>query len=286
MDKFREQVRKFLLDIPRTSQGHGCAHALSINKDNRRCTINGVICHAQFNTKIVTNPVSIGSGFLPSEAQLPILMRFWDWVTSDRSPWRLLVKDIELVRRDNDLPVGFIFSDKVVKELPFDFLKNFCILMRICTEKYSQLVIWDKLVNSGIEESDAFYLCGSLLNNTHGYSLNTFNLQGAHWPLTDFIGSYDKKEKFLDFEAYRTGKIHTNNSEINNPYKPLKYDQINGFFEQRKKSNRKNPFNLILFCKKKETKGRFTSVFYYELDDIIDGFYKWQAEEGIARDKT
>ncbi len=264
----KEEVRKFLSSLENVS-GSGFAYWKYIGEITSES--RGSVCHSGLSGK--KTPLSLGSGFLPTKKQLPVAERFWEWVTDkDKSPWRVLMQNgIELVRGTNGLPVGWILPKKTLLETPFTFQKNFAILTRVFTEKHENFEFWYLLVNKGVREDDALYLC-SCLRYQDGKTTIQNQLLGSHWPLSDYVG-YDIHSVFTNFDwkAYRSGNI--------NPVSQYAGLRINGHFCQTKENNYKQfdpikiPYTL--------SKGAFSQVKEYDLDVILDEFYKWQDEEGI-----
>lgn len=268
-----EKVRSFLKGLPEINRGNGHAYGMVIG--DRTCTVRAGPCHSMFNS--VPNPKSLGSGFRPKQEQMPLAERFWQWVTDpDKSPWKkLMLNGIEQVLAGNSLPNGFILPEKTLKETPFNFQKNFCILMRVFTEKYDCFEIWNTLLDKGLPETEAFYLCSTLMSgNPAGYTTATSqHLSGGHWPLTDGA-TYYSTTKWLDFDKFRSGDIKLEERSGT--------EKINGFFQLTSKNKRLSRFNPGSWAKPIITQGSFSRSTYFELDDIIDGFYKWQDKEGIT----
>lgn len=292
----QEEVRKFLLGLVDLRPGIGVrACGMNIGKNNVSTVRNGG-CHASFRS--VPNPIAIGGGFFPQAGQMEIAQKFWDFVTDKkRSPWKVLMQNgIELViHPDDKLPVGWILPYETVKNTPFLFQKNFAILTRVFTEKHKQFIIWDKLLKKGVDPADALYLCGLLfpVANTEGFSYNNSNLSGAHWPLTDYYyahknadGTVDKAfavtNKKIDFKALRSGDIIDNDSlSVSKGYGiGTVRDNINGYFQELVPSERE-VFDVTNYCEMKKSGGSFSQVAYYDIDDVVDGFYRWQDQEGI-----
>lgn len=279
-------VRSFIKNFTH-KRGTNYAYAMIVG--DTTIIVTGGACHSMFRE--VVNPVVLGSGFYPSKDQMEIAKKLWDWVTDIKtSPWKkLMVNGIELVNGSDDLPNGFILPQETLRSTPFNFQKNFCILMRVFTEKYPQFIIWDELVSKGMDKADALYLCGAIVKTGSGYATNTEALSGAHWPLTDG-STYYSKNVAIDFNALRTGEVHFENKEMKIPTSDrwfseqmrFKYEPINGYFQSRKKESRVR-FNPISFCKQRKLQGKFIQSMYYDLDDIINGFYIWQKKEGLLR---
>lgn len=290
----QDQVRKFLLGLIDLRKAVGVkACAMILNEASGVSTVRNGGCHASFGS--ILNPIVTGGGFMPTAEMMDIAEKFWAFITDkEKSPWKMLMQNgIELViHPDDGLPIGWILPYETVKNTPFYLQKNFCILTRVFTEKHKQFIIWDKLVKKGVPPADAFYLCSLMMPTTvpDGFAANNQNLSGAHWPLTDYFYEYPKNQgythpttnKKLDFKAYRSGEL------IDNDQQPgtkgygngTVRDQINGYFQEVTPSDRE-VFNLEKYCTLKTSGGSFSQLKYYEIDDVIDGFYKWQDQEGI-----
>lgn len=292
----QEEVRRFLLGLIDLRPGPGVkACGMNVGKGYVSTVRNGG-CHASFGP--VTDPIAIGGGFLPKAEQMEIAQKFWGFITDkEKSPWKMLMQNgIELVTHPNDnLPVGWILPYETVKNTPFLLQKNFAILTRVFTEKHSNFIAWNKLLKKGVNPADALYLCGLLfpVAQTEGFSYNSSNLTGAHWPLTDYYYTYKKPDgtinlaypttnKKIDFKAFRSGNIIDNDkAQGSKGYgNGTNRDLINGYFQELVPSDRE-VFNLASYCDMKESGGSFSKTSYYELDDIVDGFYRWQDQEGI-----
>lgn len=279
-----DKVRSFLKEIAKDRANKNYhAYAYLISENSKRI-IRAHACHAGLTE--LKNPIVLGSGFLPTEDQMEVADKYWRWVTDpDISPWKaLMTNGIELVIGDDKLPVGWILPEKTLRETPFYFQKNFCIATRVFTEKYEHHKIWAKLVDKKMHPGDAYYLASMLdpINKTKanpGYTLSMCaNLSGSHWPISDiqyqlYGPSPKRKQKAFNFRMFKTGdynKEHKANDGL---------CTINGYF-QSFTENMRNSFNL-LNCKQSVMKGSFSQTNYYELNDIIDEFYKWQDVEGV-----
>lgn len=283
-----EKVRDFLKGLYDLRPGQG-VRACGMNKGlNKVSTVRSAGCHAQLNA--VPSPIILGGGFFPKESEMRIAEKFWAWVTDkDNSPWKKLMQNgIELVYSDIDkLPVGWILPYETISKTPFQFQKNFCVLTRVFTEKHQNFIVWDELVSTGMKETDAFYLASSLRKEKKGYSVcNSQNLGGAHWPITDweYIDTYSKRttSKRLDFKAFRSGEIIDNDSlpDAKGWSSSFSRELINGYFQEIVPSKR-TIFDIRKNCEIVTQKGKFSSQSHYELDNIIDSFYKWQNQEGL-----
>lgn len=290
------QVRNFLLGLIDLRPGSGvraCAMNVGGSPGGVSTVRNGG-CHAMLGS--VKNPVCIGGGFMPKAEQMEQAQKFWAWITDkDKSPWKMLMQNgIELViHPDDNLPIGWILPYETVKSTPFLLQKNFCILTRVFTEKPDNFVIWEKLLNKGLTPDDALYLASFLTKTKveNGYTYNGSNMTGAHWPLTDYqyirspnqrgsIYGHDTFKK-MDFHAYRTGKLIDNDAQPGpKGFGDKARDAINGYFQEITPSDREI-FDLTKYCQEKTSGGSFSALKFYDLDEIIDGFYRWQDQEGI-----
>lgn len=279
-----KKVLDFLLKISPGSQGEANAYSKIVG-DTENIVSNGP-CHAQMLE--VNNPVCLGGGFAPSEEMMPVAKKVWEWATSDKSPWKCLMKNgIELVEKDG-LYKGWILPEKTLRETPFNLHKNFCIFTRVISEKFNRFKTWDNYVSLGVDPTDAFYLCSmSWLNDkqvTAGGDIN-----GGHWPLTDYTNEYNKVPAkhstltLLDWKAYRTGELDFTryNPRDNKTYKGYLRPLVNGYFMHPVPVDYK-PFKLTKLPMT-PVKGRFSSAAYYEVNDVLDEFYKWQDSEGILK---
>lgn len=281
-----EKVRDFILGLQDLRRPPGVRASAMIQGLYNTSTVRNSGCHAQL--KEVDYPIVIGGGFFPKETEMEIAGKFWNWITDkEKSPWKKLMQNgIELVISPVDnLPLGWILPHETVSTTPFLFQKNFCILTRVFTEKYPCFEAWDKLLKRGLSPADAFYLCSFLQPAGPGYAYTQNNTGGAHWPITDYFYKYYDNpgtSKKLDFKAFRSGEIIDNDKTSgtkgfgSGTYR----ESINGYFQELKASDR-SIFDFTQYCQLKTAGGSFSSKSFYELDDIIDGFYRWQDQEGI-----
>lgn len=267
-----EEVRKFLLSLSSAGSTSSYWKYVSDKPSEGR----GQACHAYLYEG--KKPLALGSGFLPTKGQLPVAMRLWEWVTDkDKSPWRILMQNgIELVISEkSELPVGWILPKETLENTPFTFQKNFCILTRVLTEKYDNFKFWNTLVEKGVREDDALYLASCLIQSKQGRISTLVQLGGGHWPLTDSRGYSNEAMKDscqFDWKAFRSGNI--NPSRGHGPYAV-----INGHFCQNERTD------YMMFdpgtIPYKNSGGRFSQIKEYDLDTILDEFYKWQDNEGV-----
>ena len=295
---FEKKLQNFIDKLP---PYWSLANSLWVTDTNEN-SVRGGACHATM-TKPSGKSKYLFGGFTPYDAsKTDLTMRVWDWMSDpNKSPWRKLLRDgVELAYRTEDkVLVGWVIQGPILDELPWQFFKNFAIATRVVAEKHKSFELWDYLVRTcHLDECDAFFLVSrmqTVLNDPKKLTEDkNFNIQGGHWPITDFdprhIYSYGVKEKDikencykLDWNAFRTGEIHDHKNKKSH-YSPNVFQQpenINGFFQNKLSYM---PW-MIDKIPKKFTEGRFNKAEYYDLDDVLDSFYKWQDEENLIVNK-
>lgn len=138
---------------------------------------------------------------------------YYDWLTSDESPYRRLFthsKPERILPKDGR-GGGFILDAKNVKDLPDKWpLYNFMIAMRMVSEEYESIKTWYTMVDLGLHPADALYLSRMfLLQKYQGstYLRKYGDNDGHHWPLSDdFYGDSDSFTHH-SFSRFRNGDM-------------------------------------------------------------------------------
>jgi len=226
----------------------------------------GYPCHS--GLRAVNNPKLLASNFNPIPERLEAANHFWDWISDPkRSPWRKLFSDgIELIRDPEGIPKGWIIEGDILKKTPFNFQKNFCIATRVFCEKPKNFDFWWMLVQKGVDELDALYLCSSCQGTKDKVSISSYgNLSGGHWPLTE----QSNYGAFLDWNALRKGEPNFDST-------------VGGTINNIWCKTKGNPF-LLKNVKTTANQGAFSTSVLYNLEDILQEFHKWQDKEGLLK---
>lgn len=232
-------------------------------------------CHAAMRK--VNKPKALASAFSVNEERYEDGIKFWNFITSDKSPYRSLMENgIELVHEPGVNLKGFILPEETVVPADSYFLKNFCILMRGIIEWGPCLRAWRCLTEAGLSPEEAFYLCYNFQVHDNGTSVvyrTTDNLNGSHWPLTDGYGYYSNF--IFDWTAWKSGKPNKRSDEmpVNSCWCKLKKLDPNyrPFISERAK------YLDVLGI----TKTKFSQVKILTVDDIVTAFNNWKKDMDI-----
>lgn len=206
-------------------------------------------CHFYYNPhSFVLDGVGItGSNFHTVNGQIKESHLFKDWVTSDKSPWKIITQqdEIEFLEDSVGNLKGFILGSEVLDSVNPLFIKNFAILGRFLNERTGMLDTWYHLVTEkGLDPRDAFILCRfRVLNKTTKEWMSTGSHDGAHWALT----------MPFDFNRYWNGEVSP------------KSGSINGFFSGKNRHNYPNQGEFII----------------KNIDPVIDNYFKWKKQNGL-----
>jgi hypothetical protein len=140
----------------------------------------------------------------------------------------------------------------------------------------------------GMKEVDAWYLisCFTTYSGMTKPTSSDFKIlgltlsdvrAGSHWGISDassgayvYIPQGGKAASSIafDFKRARTGNVNL-----------LPVPPINGFFcsDVPGRIGFKLPENI----KPKTTGGRFSQGYFYDTDEVVNEFYKWQDQEGV-----
>lgn len=178
-----------------------------------------VPCHATF--KLMEDATYYSSCFDQSwMGSHPAGDAYYDWMTSDSSPWRTLFKygkPERILPNKNGQGGGFILDAKIGRELKSKWpIYNFMVAMRMVSEEVDSIKTWHTLVDLGLHPADALYLSRMyLLQNYQGsvylskYGLN----DGSHWPLSNSECAYSADSLVVhSFERFRNGVMANSNS--------------------------------------------------------------------------
>lgn len=138
---------------------------------------------------------------------------YYDWMTSDESPWRILFKygKPERILPKSGKGGGFILDAKIVHELGTKWpLYNFMVAMRMVSEESDSIRTWYRMVDLGLHPADALYLSRMFLWTEYEgspYLVGHNNNDGIHWPLSDSMyGSGDSVSH--SFRRFREGDMN------------------------------------------------------------------------------
>lgn len=181
--------------------------------DELRVSIN-VACHASLT--IPENATYFSSCFDQTWiGDDPAGDAYYDWMTSDESPWRLLFKygKPERILPKGGKGGGFILDAKVVHIDLMDNkwpLYNFMVAMRMVSEESDSIRTWYRMVDLGLHPADALYLSRMFLWTEYEgspYLVGHNNNDGSHWPLSDTVyGSGDSVSH--SFKRFREGYMN------------------------------------------------------------------------------
>ena len=220
MDPLEQQAIDWIKTIPVHDEGSCKAYSIQIFKDKPAVTVSGGYCHAL--THDHPSAKVIGASFTETPENSYMTKMFWDWITGETSPWRLL-HPIHPVYRSNGCINGWYVTEDVISKVPFNFIKNFMILTRTVTEYAQNFYFWKMLVDSGMDPADAMYLCVYFTldpkTNKIGNIQRTNN--GGHWAITDnYYGKLLKEKAYanlpeywfkFDWKKFRKGGINLDN---------------------------------------------------------------------------
>lgn len=267
--------------------------------DGKNGKIDDGPCHAQMH--LTENWEILGSGFytghniktVPPREWKPedtkrIGLKFWNWITDvHNSPWKEIakLKPVPILHpKDKDVFLGwYIINPKDGTSPHPNFLKNFCILTRIFSEKFAKIRSWDKFTEKGMDESEAFYLCSAVVNsgvaNETSFTTDAFGITGGHWPLTD---NYDKANGNFNYHF----QINWNTYRNGNIPKVANKQPINGFFLKKENDDKEYKwFKLDDYKDKVEIlNGKFSRLTIMDIDNTIKAFRKWQLDYNILGD--
>ena len=119
--------------------------------------------------------------------------RFFNWITSNMSPWVSVFDKREF----RGVP-GFIFH-KDHMDIPADIFVNALIAARGPWEWPNDIENWKFLVDNGVQESIAYYVCGFMESADVSKPDASFELTPripSHWPL-NLPGTKDQFENFV-----------------------------------------------------------------------------------------
>lgn len=266
-----EKLRSFLIGLPFNRRAN---HATECGAEIYS-TIDGA-CH--YNFKFLQNTKAWASGLLGTDNNEDIVELFWKWVSDKKfSPWKHLFidDDMELVKTDTGKIKGWILTNTDRKyDKIFNFVKNFAILCRSVTEKPHRWKFWYYLVTKkNINPTDAFYMASVSvpIGDIKGESLQWMDERvGGHWAITD----YQEFNFQLNWKMFRSGTI-----------KPPSFSGglINGFWCDGCDKNKPFSLNDInTVAKKSKFFNQTTSTF--KMDDLIDGFYRFQDDREYLND--
>ena len=263
------ECRNFIQNNIKTyNNNNGTFHYVG-NRDKN--TGIGHACH--YSMKSVDNPLALTSVFNSSNDRLESAMQFWNWITSKDSPYAFISKNgIELVVSSKSNTKGFILPEKTVKEVPFNPLKNFCIMMRVMNEYAHPLKTWKALVDGGMSGHDALYLCYFYVKDPEGKYFKIYShgpMSGSHWHFTDSPVSYHAQ---FDWDAYYKNSPHLNEKQLGS------YCTINRLW-CKTPTKEYRPFHPNTHVVSSgSTQSKFSSVRFVTLEDIINGWNSYKKE--------
>lgn len=254
------------------------ATALAVGAKSHKALI-GYICHAGWEG--VPNPQAICSAFNSNAERYLPAMRFWDFISSEHSPFRVLMEDgIELYKGEN-CTKGFILPQSTVEKYPFNFIKCFAILMRGMNEHPHVLNSWDKLTQAGMDPTEALYLCKIVVeDNNHWtfwadgglacYKNKEGAIRGDHWGLTD-----SKYYGFIDWKLFKQGTPNFSGPWSGN-------QTYNKYFCGKVAPKDYHPFVCSVFIKAgTEQRSKFSRVSFFTTEDVINGWNTWKKDMNI-----
>ena len=151
------------------------------------------ICYASLKYDQLNNLEVFYAWYKTQPEHVVTGQRFFNWITSDRSPWFSVFK-----KREFRGVSGFIF-DKDHMDIPADIFVNALIAARGPWEWPNDIENWRYLVDNGCEESIAYYMCGFMESADVSKPDASFELTPripSHWPL-NLPGTKDQFENFI-----------------------------------------------------------------------------------------
>lgn len=288
-DNTYERLLKFvnsIHSIDKSSLSSPSAYSLQISA-NRQQEILAGPCHANF--LMIENLLGLAGGFRYhlENSNFNYAERVWDWITDlNKSPWRKLVKDIELIKKDSNTGLGWIITDtNSLNSVHPQFQKNFCILTRSITERPVTWKTWDHLVTKfGTDETEALYLASCFTLEEKTGVLRYAELRdGGHWPITDTYRNpnvpYNYTEniskQFLssfDWKAFKTGEVEKEIRLVTPP--------TNGWFLKPVSNSRQYKGFDIYNLPKIQEKTKFSNIPKYNPEVVIEKFNEYLKEIG------
>ena len=255
------KARKFIENIQGYDRQAMKAYSYFIG-DEAGIMISVGACHASL--KDLKDRIVLTGGLIPVKSQMEDCELFLKWICSEKSPWYSITKNIEIIRVNN-LVNGWLIQGDDLKNAPFYLLKNFCILTRSFTERYDSWRFWANLVRKGVNPGDAFYLCSCFQQNDRGLVTLMDLRSGGHWAFTH------SREK-VDFDLLRGNKQQI---------KEVKSDTtvVNLTF-LKQPVERDIPFQIQKIPSHHIEGSIFSRAMGYDVQEILEAYYKWQDEEG------
>lgn len=263
------ECRNFMQNNIKTyNNNNGTFHYVG-NRDKNSAIGNA--CH--YSMKSVKDPLALTSVFNSSNDRLESAMQFWNWITSKDSPYAFISKNgIELVVSSKGNTKGFILPEKTVKEVPFNPLKNFCIMMRVMNEYAHPLKAWKAFVDGGMSGHDALYLCYFYIQDALGKTFKTYSvgpMNGSHWHFTDSPVAYRAQ---FDWDAYYKNSPHLDEKTLGS------YCTINRLWCKPPTKEYKPFHPNTHVVSSGSTQSKFSSVKFVTLEDIINGWNSYKKE--------
>lgn len=261
----REDIRNFLLSSPIRETPNA-----SWMICNKKLKLFGLSqgCHASFPS-FEENPGDfwIGSGFYGLPNQKEYVLKFWDFLCDqEKSPWRVLTRDIELILNSKKDPRGWILSPDSSEGISMKLIKNFAILTRTFHEHRTPLDFWNKLVEIETDPRDAFYLCRFFVLDDYGLRTSHNVHNGVHWALTES----------LDWEVFWNGHIYKNPNGSINGYFYDSHSKIRPFY-----NHFINDKSLYEVRSIKNSFGNTYEMRSYDLDKVLKVYYDWKKANNL-----
>lgn len=192
----------------------------------------------------------------------PIAERYWDFIMGSGSPWRMLFElayPEKILHEDNKTIAGFFLEPLLCDKYP-GLAQNLAIAARMIGEEREAIFMWDHLVSKGMERADALYLARMVKwkKGTDGPVKEWTRNDSSHWPL---LSTSYATHKTFDFAAFREGRFN-----------PDTYLETFGWCQAAERQD----FNLGSVASRKNLKPNRDYTYEFELDDVIEEFYKWQ----------
>lgn len=200
------------------------------------------ICHAGFRVSKGTLRVASNFDVLPGYEEAAEI--YWDFMTSQNSPWRKVFEDKtpeKIFARDGTQSGFWLDGPTAYKNTRLT--KNFCIGMRMIHERPDTIKDFATFVEKGVPPYVALPMSADV-RVLGDLCTSSFGNQGSHWPIDDDFS----------FKKFRDGDAKDSNSS------PFGDGCLDFSFDKMR-------------AKKKP--GRFSDKNFYDLDETIETYKKY-----------
>lgn len=195
------RARGALIGIRKQATGvanYGCITegGLSINQVSNQMCHSGCAAFVTRNAGVVLYTIASGSHpASPQKIPADVQKRYFSWLCSGESPWaECLCNDL------NDDP-KFVAEYGLLIDNMSKLGKNLVIASlaasRACFEHPKHIIMWDRLVQEGLEPRWAYFLCGFSTLDTSDNVFYGMQSNQNHWPIHPWSASEEYIKNFL-----------------------------------------------------------------------------------------